>query len=63
MPKTKREWHNPAKYVEGTTEGKCPYCKKTVKSLENHIHDHHKGRKGAKEKIRELRYLELKKKE
>jgi len=32
--------HNP-KYITPTTEGKCPYCRKHVKSLEAHIKDKH----------------------
>jgi hypothetical protein len=39
--------HQP-KYVAPTTEGKCPFCKKNVKALENHIHDKHKGQKPIK---------------
>ena len=31
-----------SKYIKPTTKGKCPYCKKPVKSLEHHIHDKHK---------------------
>ena len=50
MATPKREWHNPPKYVEPTTEGKCPYCSKHVKSLENHINDKHKGEKLIKKK-------------
>ncbi|MFH1063602.1 MAG: hypothetical protein V1729_00815 [Candidatus Woesearchaeota archaeon] len=46
--------NNPKKWVEPTTEGKCKYCNKTVKSLETHIHDKHKGKKGAFQKIKEL---------
>ena len=48
MVKSKRGWHNPAKYIEPTTEGHCPYCNKPVNSLENHIHDKHKGEKPLK---------------
>ena len=33
------------KVLEKTTEGKCEYCNKRVKSLEAHIHDKHKGEK------------------
>jgi hypothetical protein len=44
----KRGWGNPAKQVEPTTEGKCPYCHKNVKCLESHIHDEHKGEKPVK---------------
>ncbi len=45
MIKSKRGWHTQPKYVNPTTEGKCPYCKKYVKSLEDHIHDKHKEEK------------------
>ena len=48
MVKSKRGWHNPAKYVEPTTEGRCPYCHKTVKSVEHHIKSKHKGKKLVK---------------
>ena len=50
MVKTKRGWHNPSKHVEETTEGKCPYCHKHVKSLEGHVHDKHKTEKLVKKK-------------
>jgi hypothetical protein len=36
------------KYIPPTTEGICPFCKKRVKSLENHIHDKHKGKPRVK---------------
>ncbi len=39
---TERGWHNPKKEIKKTTEGKCPYCHRPVKSLEAHIHDKHK---------------------
>ena len=45
MVKVRRRWHNPAKHIDPTTEGKCPYCKKHVQALEDHIHDKHKGEK------------------
>jgi protein-disulfide isomerase len=54
MAKPKRGWHNPQKDVKGTTEGKCPYCHKKVKSLEKHIHDKHKGEKGSASKVKGL---------
>lgn len=41
----KRDWHNPAKQNEPSTEGHCPYCHKPVKSLESHIKAKHKGEK------------------
>jgi len=44
----KRDWHNPPKYIEPTTKGRCPYCHKQVKSLEHHIDDKHKGKKPLK---------------
>ena len=50
MATPKREWHNPPKYVEPTTEGKCPYCHRHVQSLEAHINDKHKGEKLVKRK-------------
>ena len=50
MVKMKRGWHNPAKVVKQTTEGKCPYCNNHVKSLENHIHDKHKREKLIRKK-------------
>ncbi len=50
MVKKKRDWHNQPKYIKPTTEGKCPYCKNFVKSLEAHIHDAHKGEKMIKGK-------------
>ena len=50
MAKAKREWHNPPKYIKPSIEGKCPYCKNSVKSLEAHIHDTHKGEKISKKK-------------
>jgi len=34
-----------AKFVDPSTEGKCPYCKKHVKSLEAHVKAKHKGEK------------------
>ena len=43
MPHVERGMRNPAKYLEPTIEGKCPYCHKHVKSLSNHIHAKHKG--------------------
>ena len=48
MVKAKRWWHNPIKHIDPTTEGKCPYCEKYVESLEDHIHDKHKGEKTLK---------------
>lgn len=45
MVKAKREWHNPAKQIAPKTEGKCPYCKKNVQSLEKHVKSKHKGEK------------------
>jgi len=45
---TKRSWSNPAKDIERTVGGKCPYCKADVKNLEKHIHDRHKGAKPIK---------------
>ncbi|MDP3765516.1 MAG: hypothetical protein Q8R04_03305 [Nanoarchaeota archaeon] len=50
MPHIKRGWHNPSKYIELTTEGKCPFCHKHVKSLKNHTHDKHKLEKSSKKK-------------
>ena len=50
MVKSRRNWHNQSKYIEPTTEGKCPYCNKNVKSLEAHIHDVHKKEKLIKKK-------------
>ena len=32
---------NPAKFIEPSTEAKCPYCNKFVKSLESHIKSKH----------------------
>ncbi len=40
--KEDKGWHQPAKHLNKTTEGTCPYCKKHVKALEAHIHDKHK---------------------
>ena len=48
MAKEKREWHNPPKQIKPPIEGKCPYCKTHVKSLEAHVHDMHKGEKAIK---------------
>jgi len=50
MVKSKRGWHNPPKYVEPKTPGKCPYCHKHVQSLEHHINDKHKGVRLVKKK-------------
>lgn len=41
----KRGWWNPAKYIQRSTKGRCPYCHKPVKSLEAHIKSKHKGEK------------------
>ena len=41
----KRGWKNPAKYIEKTTVGRCPYCRKPTKSLEDHIRKKHLGEK------------------
>jgi len=35
-------------YVEPTTEGKCNYCHKIVKSLEHHVQAMHKKEKLVK---------------
>ncbi|MBU0536272.1 MAG: hypothetical protein KKE20_04865 [Nanoarchaeota archaeon] len=45
MTKTRKGMNKLPRYVSKTTDGKCPYCNKHVKSLENHIHDEHKGKK------------------
>jgi hypothetical protein len=63
MVKSKRGWHNPPKWVEPTTKGKCPYCKKRVESLEKHIHDEHIHEKGVREKIKQLMFAREKQKE
>ena len=38
----------PAKYVQPSTEGKCPYCKKHMEGLEAHIKAKHRGEKLVK---------------
>jgi len=43
MVVSRRGWHNPPKYVEPTTEGVCPFCRKHVQALEAHIKSKHKG--------------------
>ncbi|MBU0461318.1 MAG: hypothetical protein KJ574_01895 [Nanoarchaeota archaeon] len=43
------EYHYP-KQIKPTTEGRCPYCHKDVKSLEDHIHDKHRTEKLPKKK-------------
>ena len=48
MSRTRKEMNKLPRYVKPTTEGKCPYCHNQVKSLENHIHDEHKGKKIVK---------------
>ncbi|MBI2134420.1 hypothetical protein HYU09_00375 [Candidatus Woesearchaeota archaeon] len=45
MIRAKRGWHNPAKLNDPSTEGKCPYCRKYVKSLEAHFRSKHKNEK------------------
>ena len=50
MPHVKRGWHNPSKYLEAPKEGKCPYCSKRVKSLNEHLHDKHRLEKPIKKK-------------
>ena len=50
MVKAKRGWRNPARFIEPTTEGRCPYCHKQVRSLEHHIHDKHKREKLVKKR-------------
>jgi len=50
MAKVKRGWRNPPKQIEKHEEGKCPYCRKHVKSLESHMHDKHKSEKLIREK-------------
>jgi len=40
-----KNWHNPPKEVKKSVEGKCPYCKKHVKSLEAHINSKHRKEK------------------
>lgn len=45
MVKTKKQLHHLPKFIKPTTIGHCPYCHKPVKSLEDHIHDKHKGEK------------------
>ncbi|MBW2967830.1 hypothetical protein KY362_05070 [Candidatus Woesearchaeota archaeon] len=60
MVKSKRGWHNPPKWVDPSTEGKCPYCKRPVKNIEKHIHDRHIDEKGAKAKIKQLMFAKEK---
>ena len=50
MAKANRGWHNPAKQMEAHKEGKCPYCKKHVKSLNDHIHDKHRTEKQVRKR-------------
>ncbi|MBI1970325.1 hypothetical protein HYS47_01115 [Candidatus Woesearchaeota archaeon] len=45
---TNKNWHEQPKYVKPTTEGKCKFCHKHVKALEQHMHDKHKGKKPIK---------------
>ena len=45
MVKTRKQIGKNSKYIKPTTVGKCPYCKKNVKALKQHIHDEHKGEK------------------
>ncbi|MBU2496807.1 MAG: hypothetical protein KJ767_02000 [Nanoarchaeota archaeon] len=37
-----------AKFIEPSTEGKCPFCKKHVKNLEAHTKIKHMGEKLVK---------------
>jgi hypothetical protein len=48
--KSKKGWANPSKIVEKTSEGRCPYCHKAVKSLEHHIKSKHRLAKLIKRK-------------
>lgn len=45
MPRQTKVKYSQAKYVRKTTEGRCPYCHKTVQSLEAHMKIKHKGEK------------------
>lgn len=55
MADKKRGWRNPPKYIEPTTTGKCPYCKKEFNSLEKHIHDRHKSEKDYETTLSNIR--------
>ncbi|HIH66542.1 MAG TPA: hypothetical protein HA282_05015 [Nanoarchaeota archaeon] len=41
----------PAKYVQPSTGGKCPYCKKYVEGLEAHTKAKHRGEKFIRKRI------------
>ena len=38
-----RKW--PRRYVPSHTVGDCPYCKRKIKNIEEHIKSMHKGKK------------------
>jgi len=48
MPKRKQRW--PPKYIEPSTEGRCPYCHACVKNLEAHKRAKHRNEKLIKRK-------------
>ena len=48
MPRSKLMRVKQKQEITRNTNGKCPYCKKEVASLKDHLHDKHLGKKAIK---------------